>query len=1639
VVLGLVLFGLCAGVGVVSGAADPVGAPGAHAAVVGVAAPLPGGLGALGPLPSAPPAAGFEGGGGGLGTATWGLFGDPTDDSAVMRALAVQVDLGAPGWQPGATFAVFDAGTTTQLWPASGTSTTSVVPAGILRNGGAYEVQVVQGGATTRRAFTIDAERGVAVAGVMAVQASSTPVAVNTGQKMALGLRFSSADAGVTPTTGAVGGLTAGLPAGWSWSGVGADVWKVEVVDGSSGLPGVERIVKVFGGGGVLLLGCSAQNGGTVCDTADGQLVGEGPRATVQSDGSVVLTEQSVGQALSFDQQGRLVAIAQPGTPPVSVSYTTAGGLDTVTWQVGSVPLVWRAFYPGDPDCDDSALPAGFIATPTGFVCGWFDPAGVRARLVYTQPTGATVPRVSRLVQLPPDCAPSMVDCDPNLAVASDFGWDATNRLSAQRDALTTRATLAGLIDPADATHWQQFTYDPDGRLSSAQSPSPVLDSRGRLAPEANPVVSHMAYPAPDPAFAPATRQLALTQTGTGTGISSPAITAMDDGGRTIATEEPGAAVSTRVWAPFDDLLLATVRANGQAETTVFDQWFRRIGTHIGPVRAFGAHCAPNDPSRGATDPVTGDWTACAPVAGTTLAASQDIGFDDPTGVGHGLTAAAFAPAPTGLPSPFSGNPTGHTAADQGPPAAPGIPVATVAPAATTGSGVRFDGGLLVSTDEGTTPNSWTFEVNAPPDLVTSGVVVVNGRICAALANGEGSCSVTPDARAQHLTIDVQLARAPVAGDAVTIALTDPLGTETTDNTFLVRRWSADSTLTKHDPVPAGTIADWSDTTVTTHTYSCGGATDPPAARMACIGSAATETHDAGGLGLSYSYTYGSDFFGGVRLASATAPGGGTTTYDYWGVDDTPAGLPNADQLGDLVTVPQRGLPRSTTLPGGRATTTVYDAYGTPVCQAVDGGNWTCTSLDVTRRPVSHTVRANQPGVAPIIITTDYAPAGNPLINRTTRTDATGTKTDQTVLDASGRILQYTDTLNTVTAYAYDAIGRLTTTTITPPPTTGRRSRPRPTTSPPPGFTYTAHFDAVTGLQTGLDFQGQPLLAIAYADAAHPWLPTGYTYALAGGTVTNQIDYDSDLNPYGRTWTFADGTELRDCVTSAVAPAACTAALGDTQPGTTASGRLLARSVDGQSLTYTYDTARRLRTAHIGPTTYGYTWDDNNNLTGRSITGLAGTGSFIYTYNSGAQLVATTDPDAAIPVSGAFDADDNHTEIGADTYSYDALHQLSSTTNTASGTTITYARDNRGRITTHTANPGGSYYLGYSLPANQRPTVSIDATGVATPLLDLPGGLLYRGSAQGAMVADMLGNTLLMLTPQGSRPTTNGAPEAVTLYEPFGQPTADNPTVTPATGPDFAWQQNQTDGPVSHLGARDLHTRLGIFLEPDPRPHGSQAGPYSYTNADPVNQSDVSGLCVGWGCVKEANSFLQPIADAFTLITCILSLGAACFFASLARLAISVLNFAADFELHQDAAADGVSAAMALLNLAAATPLLYEYVRIGDLAGALKASRQATEVAVLARAEDYAEGVGGISNNLTVTSFVSRNIPESVSNIEDIGLLDANAMYKSIDEIAIGVTRARAFLRFGSLFTTAVEYGAQVTTKNLFGCCFKLW
>ena len=254
----------------------------------------------------------------------------------------------------------------------------------------------------------------------------------------------------------------------------------------------------------------------------------------------------------------------------------------------------------------------------------------------------------------------------------------------------------------------------------------------------------------------------------------------------------------------------------------------------------------------------------------------------------------------------------------------------------------------------------------------------------------------------------------------------------------------------------------------------------------------------------------------------------GRPPYEFWGLDDTAAGLPNADQLGDLVAVPQRGLPK-TVDPARRAgrRRRCTTSYGTPLCQQIDGGNWTCTTFDVTRRPVDPH-GAGQPGRGGAgddhhRLRPGRQPVDQP--HHPHRRHRRHHSPTRRCWRRRGGSSSTPTPSNTTTGYALRRDG---------PPGHHHHhpaGHPGPAGPAPPvgrvtaGFTYTHRSTRRPACRPGSRSRANRWLAIAYDNPDHPWLPTGYTYTLTGGaTVTAEVNYDSDLNPFGRTWTFADGS-----------------------------------------------------------------------------------------------------------------------------------------------------------------------------------------------------------------------------------------------------------------------------------------------------------------------------------------------------------------------------------------------------------------------------------------------------------------------------------------------------------------------------------
>jgi RHS repeat-associated protein len=192
------------------------------------------------------------------------------------------------------------------------------------------------------------------------------------------------------------------------------------------------------------------------------------------------------------------------------------------------------------------------------------------------------------------------------------------------------------------------------------------------------------------------------------------------------------------------------------------------------------------------------------------------------------------------------------------------------------------------------------------------------------------------------------------------------------------------------------------------------------------LGLVQSTTVDPGGLNLTTTMTYEPQGAEGsfLRQTSKTLPGGGTTTYAYYGAAETRDNpcTPTVEalkQAGSIKfkTEPDPDGPGTQT---GRTTETVYDDAGRIVATRYNNDSWTCTTYDARGR-VNQTVipqRGNEPGRT---ITNNWSVGGNPLVTATGDNIADIT----TAVDLLGRVTSYADAHGDVTTSAYDNLGRL--------------------------------------------------------------------------------------------------------------------------------------------------------------------------------------------------------------------------------------------------------------------------------------------------------------------------------------------------------------------------------------------------------------------------------------------------------------------------------------------------------------------------------------------------------------------------------------------------------------------------------------
>ncbi len=238
--------------------------------------------------------------------------------------------------------------------------------------------------------------------------------------------------------------------------------------------------------------------------------------------------------------------------------------------------------------------------------------------------------------------------------------------------------------------------------------------------------------------------------------------------------------------------------------------------------------------------------------------------------------------------------------------------------------------------------------------------------------------------------------------------------------------------------------------------------------------------------------------------------------------------------------------------------------------------------------------------------------------------------------------------------------------------------------------------------------------------------------------------------------------------------------------------------------------------------THSLTWDGAGQLTGRAGQTLA--------YTADGKISTTTDK-STLPANPNRAATAGGT-TGTGTRYYDASGTLVGINDTTGVT---------------------------SLLANA--TVHVNTAGKATGTRDIN----FAGKTVAQRVTTDTGSKIRFLTPDAVNTTTSitqatpGAPGTATTKrysDPFGLERSTTATATTATNAANPTGFSATNGYLSelndaattltHLGARDYDPVLGIFTAPDPIYNWGTTGghsPYTYSNNDPINQSDPSGLC----------------------------------------------------------------------------------------------------------------------------------------------------------------------------------------------------
>jgi RHS repeat-associated protein len=382
--------------------------------------------------------------------------------------------------------------------------------------------------------------------------------------------------------------------------------------------------------------------------------------------------------------------------------------------------------------------------------------------------------------------------------------------------------------------------------------------------------------------------------------------------------------------------------------------------------------------------------------------------------------------------------------------------------------------------------------------------------------------------------------------------------------------------------------------------------------------------------------------------------------------------------------------------------------------------------------------------------------------------------------------------LNLDALYVYDSEGKNTSVTY-PTTYTWNGSALVPTAGP----VYTYSFDSMhrpsglTDQNNNVDVSG-----VQY-NAANQYLALSYFGANESGTFNsmNQLTRLTIPGSLDMTYTFPSGTN---------------------------NGQISSQTdnISGETVTYQYDSLKRLTSASGSGWSETYGYDSFGNLTSKTPTGGAPT------------LSQAVNPATNQIVGQTYDANGNQTSGPLGTLTYDAENRVLTSAGLQYGYDSTNKRVWKGTISGGAMTAQEVYFYGlrnqklgtYALTANAgaTPYVADSTTNLAVFFVRKRVGITTGGTTT-AFVQDRVGS--------------NGK------YYPYGEARG----AVPQDAVGFATHTNDSATALQYSDQRYYASNFGRFVTPDR--HGwDRVNPggwnrYSYVSGDPININDPLGLC----------------------------------------------------------------------------------------------------------------------------------------------------------------------------------------------------